>query len=355
MKKIAVLGANGQVGLEVCIHLSLMGMDVLAVCRNDLARSIFIRLKIESIAIDYLDSIQLKELLKDFDVVADFILPGGDFNNIKTSYHETISNVISCIPKTCTYVFMSSQIVFGVSETRPVFKWYWIPGSVYCKSKRYAEKTVVALSKKHNKKYFIFRLGQVQGIIQGVTNSWYHALKDAKVIIKIPETNAYIIWCYGIAKALKNIAKHCNEAPGIYSVVSQPEWTWKQLFEYIAERELVTKFIHSETSFKQKVISLFLKPMKGLVLKNKEVIATNIVSLFPEYYSKLRYKNYIANAVSEINSLNKSNELPNVFFTGSLPGNRLQCVEHSEDELRLNNHKCLELLEQIIPSKPKRS
>ena len=69
MKKIGVIGANGQVGTEVCIYLSEMeNFEIVPVCRSDSSTAFLRKLGLNCKVGNMEDPEQAKEILKDIDM-----------------------------------------------------------------------------------------------------------------------------------------------------------------------------------------------------------------------------------------------------------------------------------------------
>ena len=76
---IAVIGANGQVGSEVCLFLSEMdGIEVVPICRSELGAAPLRSWGLESRFGALTGSEEARRLLAGCHLVADFTLPRGD-------------------------------------------------------------------------------------------------------------------------------------------------------------------------------------------------------------------------------------------------------------------------------------
>ena len=99
--------------------------------------------------------------------------------------------------------------------------------------KRTIEKFTTAQGKERGIRVYNFRLGQVHGFLQSVNGSFRKKLSesDLAVLDGNPDDPVNIIFIHPLCEAIV----HCIEGrhrPGLYTLVSNPQWTLQELYEY---------------------------------------------------------------------------------------------------------------------------
>jgi uncharacterized protein YbjT (DUF2867 family) len=111
MTSIAVIGANGQVGTEVCLLLSkIPGVSVIPVVRSKLGAALLERCGVECRIGALSSDSAAKALLEGCDLVADFSLPGGMLFEVRRAIRSNVSRAIRNAPRGAPYVFVSSTM-----------------------------------------------------------------------------------------------------------------------------------------------------------------------------------------------------------------------------------------------------
>ena len=97
--KVAILGANGQVGAEVCLILKNQpGIEVVPVCRNRLGSAY---LRYEGVACRHgypTDGVQSKSLFGDCPVIANFARGSGSLREMADINDRLIRNSMEYSP-----------------------------------------------------------------------------------------------------------------------------------------------------------------------------------------------------------------------------------------------------------------
>jgi len=237
MISILVLGANGQVGTEVCFYLKYFkGVEVTAVVRNEYSSAILSRLNIKCLFGDLYTDNEILSAIVEADVVLDLAAYAtGSVKEVNEFYRARLTYVIAHMQNDSNYVFASSMNALGFSDRSPKLRYHLFPSSIYCASKRYAEKLSISLGKKYNVNVFIFRFGQVHGVTQKSTIVLRKLINDG-YSFEIPDTPSWTIFTYSIAEALISVSNKL-EVPGVYTLVSPHEWSWEELLNYIAAKD----------------------------------------------------------------------------------------------------------------------
>src|SRR5205823_7322388 len=134
------IGANGQVGMEVCLFLSQMdNVRVVPICRTMLGSSFLRKCGLEC-RIGTLDNQEEADrLLADCDLVADFSLPQGRPADVRAAMRRVVTNAITYAVPRARFVYISSLMALGVGSQSRSFRWHVLSKTVYGASKRYAE------------------------------------------------------------------------------------------------------------------------------------------------------------------------------------------------------------------------
>jgi nucleoside-diphosphate-sugar epimerase len=296
MTTVCILGANGQVGSEVALLLRHWpGIRVVAICRNSVGSSFIRRCGVEC-RHGHLDgSEQAATLLREVDLVVDFIIPRGYPSAIRAASTALISNVMAGAPAHAKYVFMSSLAAFGMPKGDSVaLRRYLLSHTVYSATKRHAEKLVRRLGQRHGRDVYILRLGQVHGEIQGISAFLVEQARRA-VPVAVPRGPSYAVFSYTIAEAIAAIAAG-KEIPGTYTLVAVPQWSWEEVFAYYCLRGGVSPDISIEAIRSPDPYGLALaksltrsakNALKGLALRHSELFAGSVVVHMPRLESRL--------------------------------------------------------------------
>lgn len=219
--RVVVLGANGQVGAEVCLHLAREStVQLLPVCRNRLG-SAFLRSR--GIACRHgrpADAGEAAGLVGDADLVATFALAAGLPRAARDADAAIVEHAIALSPPRARVVFFSTLAVIESN-------------GAYAHGKQRCERLALALGRKHGKEVFVLRLGHVTGELQNIS----HLLREATLhgAIAIPDAAraSNTTHVATIAEAIVRIARG-EEAAGVYHLVNVPQWSWRQVIEHEA-------------------------------------------------------------------------------------------------------------------------
>jgi len=354
MPVIGVIGANGQVGSEVCLYLTLMeDVTVIPICRTKLA-SAFLRrcgLSCRHGSVENLD--EASQLLAGCDLIADFSLPKGDYADVRASVNKIIRNAIRFAPATARYVYASSMMVYGMGSRSTRFRWHVLPRSIYGSSKRYAEWLVRRLKRQIQREIYILRLGQVHGELQSASRLFLQGMKSGPT--KVPDSSSYTVFCFTIAEALAQIARG-KEKPGTYTLVSSPEWSWKEFHEFVARKAgtatevgCVREVVVGLRAHVAAGLGWFLAPINHFLERNRELLAARMLFAFPSTERRLRARRLVQKASIEIQQRKTQKEYrPYSIFWGQIPGHRLRSLSDSRQTMAGPAEQVRELLGQVV-------
>ncbi|MBU4376666.1 MAG: NAD(P)-dependent oxidoreductase, partial [Candidatus Omnitrophica bacterium] len=281
---IAVIGANGQVGREVCLFLSVFGVKVVPISRTELG-GIFLERCGLSCRYGTIGNIEdAKRLLDGCDLIADFSHPHGLPTEVRTAVKSNIENALRWAPAKSPYVYMSTISAFGMAHGRSKMRNYRLAHTRYAADKRYLERLVLAGQAKRD--VYVLRLGQLHGYLQKVSQEFMEeaALGEEVHLPFSSNTASYTVFCFTIAEALVNIALG-KEKPGRYTLVSTPSWTWGEVYAHWARQcNSKLKLVISENEESKKIDSRSLLKWSGFL--------TNPVICFGVTYREL-FMNYL--------------------------------------------------------------
>ena len=267
MLRIAVIGANSQVGAEVSLYLArTSGVHVTGFVRSEYGAVLLRRFGITCVTGPFVQE-SLVPKLRGFDIVADFTYPAGQLPELPKRIYETMSAVVNSMSPGSRYVYMSSIQAFGMSPNSRLVQRHRVCRSSYARVKRLAEKWTVALTQCRGVYGFVFRLGQVHGLLQSVSQETIDELTWHEIYVQgHPEDLTTTVFAAEVASALLRTSD-CSISPGIYTAVSSPQWTLKQLYRHYQMRYLLSPIVHynatprlaQPTSIRQRIVTCLLK------------------------------------------------------------------------------------------------
>jgi nucleoside-diphosphate-sugar epimerase len=231
---IGIVGANGQVGSEVC--LGLMGANdvrVVAICRSELSSIFLRRCGVDCRHGTLEGNGEAERLLDGCDVVVDFSLPRGPLSHVRQIVGNTITTAIAAAQPKASYVYISSTMAFGMDSLKPELRWHRISRTSYGALKRYAEDLARRKGEAANRKVFVLRLGYVNGELQAIGRQLMNNLRPE--VAHVPDGPSHFVFVNSIVEALLQIARD-KERPGTYTLLPEPQLTWAEVHEFYCRR-----------------------------------------------------------------------------------------------------------------------
>lgn len=232
MTRIAILGANGQVGAELCLILrNHSEVEVIPICRNRQG-SAFLRYSGMRCRHGLpADPEQAAALFGDCDIVVNSALAGGTPKQIRVTERALISNSLAFSPAHAKVIYFSTQMVHGDPSPGAWIRWL----SAYARAKRHSEGLVRTCSARVAKPAYILRLGHVCGELQSITAGIRERIRTNSVFLPADDRPSNTVYTCTIADAILKIAAG-KEEPGTYDLMSVPEWSWREVYSYEAEQ-----------------------------------------------------------------------------------------------------------------------
>ena len=231
MTKIAIVGANGQVGTEVCLRLnSVDDVQVIAVARN-VSGSAFLRLHgIECRHGLIANPSEASGLIGDCDVVVNFALSATAVPRVDRNVNREITrDVVRAAKPGAPILFASTIMVYAPSAK------YRIPDS-YGFEKLFTERLFRRLCRTSHHPAFIFRLGHVLGELQGITGKICQEIRRGPVALpRAGQTGSNTVFVAAIVEAIVRVAKHSAKA-GTYDLITFPQWSWLDVYRHYAQQ-----------------------------------------------------------------------------------------------------------------------
>src|SRR5215510_9702065 len=228
--RIAVLGANGQVGAELCLLLSRQEkVEVVPICRNRMGSAF---LRFNGLACRHGDPADPKithRLLGDCDVIANLALTNlaHNYREAMELHDKLLRNVAQFTRRSGKHMYFSTMSVYGDvrAHQRVVFR------DLYAREKHRCEKVARAAGTKYGLETFIFRLGHVCGEFQGITREIRGRIALHPIHVPDLERLSNTVHVATIADAILKVAAG-SVSPGTYDLMNSPQWSWKEVFEH---------------------------------------------------------------------------------------------------------------------------
>lgn len=336
---IGIIGATGSIGTELCVTLrQFEGVRVIAICRSKLGSALLKRCGVEVRVGVIEDQQQAKQLLADCDTVVDLSLPRGTAYEFRKASQSIIENAITFSPAGARFIYASTYMAYGMREPQDrVFRNYLFSRNVYGTNKRWAEKNVRRVASRAAVSAYVLRFGQVHGEIQSCTQrlSAGGAVPHTPYIVPAGPSNT--VFVFTLAEAIVNIAQGL-EAPGTYTLVSVPQWTWKEVVEHAcSSRGAFPNAIEVPVGppHRWQVANSIRQFFVRAVLWNRDVLAGYILVHFPAIEMRAKALNLMRRAREEASSarIPISNEVLRSAYHGEAPGRRLTSLTDSRKSM----------------------
>jgi dTDP-4-dehydrorhamnose reductase len=338
--KIAVIGANGNVGTELCYILQDI-CDVIPIVRNKIGSVFLEHHGIKCRIGDLMNSENAKAILQDVDVIINATWVSDRFSGSQNQTSRLINKTIiensfRYSKKNAVIIYLSTIRAFA-NKVDPTTSKYWPPR--YDVEKQFLEKIMKKNAVKYNKKGISFRCGHVFGEGQPNTIEIRKKLSEnKKITVPVnPNTASNILHIITLKEAVfKCLDK--NIKSGTYSLVNNPQWTWKEIFNFY-NNNCDLKFISpnsEKTRLNQKIYRL---------LKGKRKFLIPVLYHMPKRFEpKIIMEMSIRKYKSEINKLKLEETITNGNFAYlPIPGIKLSNLTKTKELLKNYNFSIFQM------------
>ena len=351
MIRIGVLGASGQVGTEVCLFLTTYAdVHPVGLVRTYVSGALLRRFGVDVRVGTLSDQHRCKALLGDCDLVVDFSVNTGEVTDIKTHYQQNITRALDGTHGQARYVFISTINAFGMSTRLNRAKHYILPHSTYAHTKRYAERLTMRLGRQLGRETYVFRLGHVHGLLQRVSEETRQLVRCKYRRFEYPDTPSYTIFCHTIAEGLVQVARG-RERPGIYTLISEPPWTWREVLEYYArpdESIQVDLRPVERPGWIPRLASAARRQVVHYASDYRETLRTNILRYAPSLERRAAASIYIQRAQKQIEEFERLHVYrPLNIHEGVFPGPRLSAISDSRVSMAATADQVRKLLNRL--------
>jgi nucleoside-diphosphate-sugar epimerase len=230
MARIAILGANGQVGAELCLLLSRIGgVELVPVCRNPTGSAF---LRFSGVACRHgrpADSLEAPKLFGDCDAILNCALGAGTPAETRAFDRALIRNIFDYSKPGAIVIHCSTLMVHGDPRPGKILR----ARDSYGRVKLAAEAEIQSRGKRSGKPAYIVRLGHVCGPLQNITDKIHKEIVAGRVVLPQEDVYSNTVYTVTIVDALMSILAG-NDQPGVFDLTNSPQWTWRQVYEYEA-------------------------------------------------------------------------------------------------------------------------
>lgn len=322
--KIALLTGTSHVATELCFLFREQGHDVIPAAQSRVSASFLNHHGFDPRIVDVEDRSSVKKAVGDADIVvvtafARQYSRGFKPKEARAKNDAIIRNAIDSASAGATIVYFSTIAIYGDEVGFSRF-------DSYAREKRRVEKLFLKSCEKHNKSGYVFRIGPVYGsnqknsqrirsrIRSGTTESGTLHIaigRDHPSNVTHSVTLADAILTCDVESFSENI----------YTVVNHPEWTWGEVFEYYAPKNISLTFHPKATT---SVTRKYLSSLAN-VFESRERALRSLLPYLPARANDRIFNEYIKKLVG--NDLREFNQRFHVelsqFNQDRAPGMRL--------------------------------
>jgi dTDP-4-dehydrorhamnose reductase len=228
---MAIVGANGQVGAELCLLLAgCKDIELIPICRNRSGSS-FLRWQGVSCRHGRVaDPADAARLLGDCDVVVNSSLATGTPSEIRRIEGAIVANIFRFSKPSATIIHFSTQSVYGDPRQNRRIRWR----NPYGRAKLATERRVRMESRRTKKPAYVLRLGHVCGALQEISNTIRAAIRARSVILPARNHSSNTVYTTAIIGAIEQIVGG-RMRPDTYDLMNSPRWSWHEVYEHEAE------------------------------------------------------------------------------------------------------------------------
>ena len=352
--KLGIIGANSNVGTELSF-LFKNNFDVIPITRNQLG-SIFLKYHDFPCRIsDVSNEIDAKESLSDLNsvIICSYAIDqysGSQTRSSQKINEDMIKNIVKFSNTDSTLIYFSTIRTFS-NNIVPNTSNFGFKSS-FEKEKIHLEKLLLNESQKNKKRAFILRMSQVFGENQPRTRYFRDSFSKDKVVVNVsPEKISNIVHTVTVKDAIMKCLDK-KSIPGIYSLVNNPQWTWKNVIDFYKQPNTIIEYqpkpnvnLNSKKSEKNKNGLLW-----NLLKSNKKHITPFLYYVSPKFEPQIQKKlaeKKMLNAKSRMNNLdNKYSDQKFQSFQNKTFENIVKFLNSLNNDANPNNKIPEELIDE---------
>lgn len=225
MTRIAILGANGQVGSEVCLALAgEPSVQLTGVVRSLYGTPLLALAGVPHAVADFDDPPALAAALGEADVVVDLTYPSGQLVEIPEILAQNLAAIAKAMRPGARYLHISSIMAFGMGGDDNHLADHLVPRVSYGYIKRWGEGEALRVGEARGIEVYIARLGQVHGVLQSVTHAWLSRWRTGEIsFVGTPADLSTTLFSAEVADAVLACARGELAAGKVYTLVSNPQ------------------------------------------------------------------------------------------------------------------------------------
>jgi nucleoside-diphosphate-sugar epimerase len=288
MAKVAIVGANGQVGAELCLLLgAIPTIELVPVCRYR-SGSAFLRWK--GIACRHgriTDPREALSLIGDCDVIINAALARGSPREMRRTEDTIAESIFQHSRPGAVVIHLSTQSVYGDPAPSRLIRWR----SPYGRAKLATERRIKRCAWRSGKRAFIFRLGHVCGPLQQISLGIQEEILSGEVVLPVGDVASNTVYTVTIRDAILAVINR-NVVADTYDLMNKPQWTWRQVYEFEASiyRRTVT-FEQAQSSPKLSIgrtVALEIRKAVAAIAQNTWLreLAASMIGYVPERASR---------------------------------------------------------------------
>lgn len=337
-----VLGANGQVGSELCLLLSMNTyVRPIAVARSEYSLALLRKLGVDCRVAN--TEKEVGDILSSADGVIDLVHPWHvDTRQMRRSITERVKLVCSAVPVSSPIIYASTMSVYRLDPDRAKY-------TIYGSTKLFAERELSRACNRSGHSLHIQRFGQVHGAMQSCSLAVQQQLFEGQQLI-VPSIPSFTVFVSSISEAVELVLRG-QVQPGIYTMISDPPWSYKELLEWLAQdagagvEVLVVDNPKGPASFS--LIARLESIGMGLAMYHKEFLSDLAARYVPHSLERYKQNHRARSAAEQIRNYHASLYTRPFFQRVSIPGPRIRCLSDSRRSMPPMHERIKQLLARL--------
>jgi len=350
LRRVAIIGANGQVGAELCLYLKTMGrVEPIGIARSVVGTALLRRMGIECRHGDFRTAAEGRQLFEGCSAVVDLALPmGASPVDTKRIISRRLTSIFDSLDDIKTFICGSTMSVYRLDPAAPFYRWYGV-------TKRHAELEAARLASRSSREVYSLRLGQVHGEMQSCSMTVLDQLYDGAAV-RVPDILSFTVFVFSIAEAVSNIMDG-KESPGTYTLTSNPEWSWEEVLRrYASVKGVGIEVQRQPVQFRGSVgetldvLSGDVQAVGARLVNHYKDLVSAVLSVFSEdIEAKLRFRHLLSKVNAEVARSGEQFIVEPFQQRVVVPGRRLQSLSDSRQTMEPYAKKVREMISTLAP------